>query len=89
MGSPRAWVAGLVLAWVLWPRKKKPGIEGAFPVAAEFRSELPDVVLDRGLAPSFGSAERLLGLARVFQNPKLRMLGDAGDNAHPKRLTAF
>lgn len=56
-----------LLAWVLWPRARPPQIEGVFAAPAEFASDVPDVVLDRGLLPASASGQWLLGGARIFQ----------------------
>ena len=59
-------IVGL-FSWVLWPRRELPRVNGPFAPPTEFNSDVPDVVLDRGLRPAFGSAEWLMGWARVFQ----------------------
>ena len=62
-----------LLSWVLWPRRRQPRIGGAFPAADEFHSEVPDVVLDRALIPTFNAADALLGLARVIQRGSIQI----------------
>ena len=54
-------------SWVLLPRRKVPDIRGPFPKPAAFHSDVPDVVLDRGLAPAWGRAEETAGRLRVIQ----------------------
>jgi hydrogenase-4 component B len=61
------------LAWVLWPHRKPPQIEGVFAAPTDFASEVPDVVLDRALLPALGSAEWLLGYARIFQRGPIQV----------------
>lgn len=56
-----------LLAWVLWPRTRAPRLRGAFPSAAAFASEVPDVVLDRTLLPAMVAADGALARARVIQ----------------------
>jgi hydrogenase-4 component B len=62
-----------LLAWVLWPRRKPPRINGVFAAPTDFASDIPDVVLDRALLPAFGSAEWLLGWARVIQRGPIQL----------------
>ena len=45
----------------------------SFPAAARFRSEVPDVVLDRALIPAFGAADALLGRARIIQRGNVQI----------------
>ncbi len=56
-----------LLEWVLWPRRKSPKIDQVFAAPTDFESDVPDVVLDRGLLPSFGFAGRTLTWARAIQ----------------------
>jgi hydrogenase-4 component B len=56
-----------LLGWVLWPRTMLPRLGGIFAKRAEFMTEVPDVVLDRGLLPAFGVGEWLFGFARFIQ----------------------
>jgi hydrogenase-4 component B len=62
-----------LLAWVLWPWRRRPRIEGVFAGPAEFESGVPDVVLDRSLMPAFDSAAWLLGWARVVQRGPIQV----------------
>jgi hydrogenase-4 component B len=58
-------------SWVIVPRREGSPVEGTFPAAASFATEVPDVVLDRGLAPAarayerFATGARLLFLRRI------------------------
>jgi formate hydrogenlyase subunit 3/multisubunit Na+/H+ antiporter MnhD subunit len=61
------------LAWVLWPRQRPTRITGVFAAPTKFSSDVPDVVLDRGLVPGFRAAEWLLGWARLFQRGPIQM----------------
>ena len=65
-------IVGL-FSWVVWPRQKLPHFSGSFASPSEYKSDVPDVVLDRGLRPAFGSAERLLGWARAFQRGSVQV----------------
>jgi len=62
-----------LLAWVLWPRRRLPRINDVFASRSDFASDVPDVVLDRTLLPAFGSAQWLLGWARVLQRGPIQM----------------
>jgi hypothetical protein len=62
-----------LLAWILWPRQRRPRINGVFAAPSNFASDVPDVVLDRTLLPAFGSAEWLLGWARVIQRGPIQV----------------
>jgi hypothetical protein len=62
-----------LLAWVLWPRRRPPRINDVFASRSDFASDVPDVVLDRTLLPAFGSAQWLLGWARVLQRGPIQM----------------
>ena len=66
-GSSFAQMLMELLAWVLWPRIRRPRVEGVFPRQAQFASDVPDVVLDRGLLPGASMAVKVLGWARVIQ----------------------
>ena len=62
-----------LFAWVLWPRRRPPRIKGVFASPSDFASDVPDVVRDRTLLPAFGSAQWLLGWARVLQRGPIQM----------------
>jgi hydrogenase-4 component B len=51
----------------LRPRVQRPGALGLFPQKAAFRSDVPDVVLDEAVLPTFRFGARLLSRLRVFQ----------------------
>jgi formate hydrogenlyase subunit 3/multisubunit Na+/H+ antiporter MnhD subunit len=55
------------LAWVLWPRTKRPILTNVFPSSSHFESKQPDPVLDRGLRPGFIAIEWLFNQARILQ----------------------
>jgi hydrogenase-4 component B len=61
------------LAWVLWPRAKAPKIDAVFSAPSNFSSDLPDVVLDRGVLPVCGSARGFFRRARVFQHGPIQV----------------
>jgi hydrogenase-4 component B len=56
-----------LFAWVLRPIRKPVPMPELFPPATNFDADLPDAVLERGLTPTFGAAERAAGWARVLQ----------------------
>jgi hydrogenase-4 component B len=62
-----------LFAWVLWPRRRRPRIDDVFAARSDFSSDVPDVVLDRTLLPAFGSAQWLLGWARVLQRGPIQV----------------
>ncbi len=62
-----------LLGWALWPKERRPRVRGVFPGPAGFASDVPDVVLDRGLRPGFTLAERAAGWARVFQRGPIQV----------------
>jgi formate hydrogenlyase subunit 3/multisubunit Na+/H+ antiporter MnhD subunit len=53
-------------SWVMFPRVRGPRLEGPFPPAATFRSDVPDTVLDLGLEPGARAFEWLATLGRVL-----------------------
>ncbi len=55
-------------AWVLVPRKLWQGLRVIFSSPQIFSSEVPDVVLDRGLFPGFRFIVRVLAYARPIQS---------------------
>ena len=62
-----------LLGWVLFPRRRRPRIDGVFPNESAFESEVPDVVLDRGLTPALGGAAWLMSHARVLQRGPIQV----------------
>jgi hydrogenase-4 component B len=57
-----------LLSWIVWPRHRSvPRIHNPVAAPADFESEVPDVVLDRGLLPALGSAEEVLERVRALQ----------------------
>jgi NADH:ubiquinone oxidoreductase subunit 5 (subunit L)/multisubunit Na+/H+ antiporter MnhA subunit len=62
-----------LLSWALWPRRKPPHVKGVLAAPSDFASDVPDVVLDRGLLPAFGSAQWVLGWARVIQRGPIQV----------------
>jgi hypothetical protein len=51
-GSSFAEIITSRFAWALWPRERRPAIEGVFPASAAYQSHVDDVVLDRLLRPA-------------------------------------
>jgi hydrogenase-4 component B len=63
-----------LLGWVLWPRQRRPRMPSKpFPQPTAYQSEHPDAVLDRGLVPAFGLAERASAWARPFQRVPIQV----------------
>jgi len=62
-----------LLAWAMRPRVRRPRLRGAFPTAAEFAGELPELVLDRVLTPVCSLFERLFALARPIQSGPIQV----------------
>ena len=62
-----------LLGWVLWPRSSPPRITGVFGAGEAFESDVPDLVLDRGLHPAFRAGEWLAGRARVLQRGPIQV----------------
>ena len=53
--------------WAVRSRRTPPELVGSFPPRSDFRSEVPDAVLDRALLPLLGAADRGLSMLRVLQ----------------------
>ncbi len=62
-----------IFAFVLRPRTHSPRVVGLFPNRTDFHSEVPDVVLDDVVRPTFHSGARLLSWFRVFQQGNIRV----------------
>ncbi|MGH7144291.1 MAG: proton-conducting transporter membrane subunit [Planctomycetota bacterium] len=58
---------------VLWPRERRPRIEGPFPSVGELESSLPDTVLDRVLEPFFRQTARFLPWLRLTQQGRVQV----------------
>lgn len=58
--------------WILWPVKKVPVIRELFPKSTAFHSSVPDVVLDRGILPSFHWISKTLETLKIIQSGKLQ-----------------
>ncbi len=56
-----------MLRWALWPVSRYPGLHAWLPRAVRFESDLPDVVLDRGLLPATGLVARAFRWFRWMQ----------------------
>ncbi|MCC6625610.1 MAG: hydrogenase [Deltaproteobacteria bacterium] len=67
-----ALVVGL-FPWLLFPRTKRPTIDGPFPAPSDFRHEVPDVVLDAVVMPAGDRAERQLSRVRILQHGSLHI----------------
>ncbi|MCI0365714.1 MAG: hypothetical protein L0219_17780 [Phycisphaerales bacterium] len=59
--------------WALWPKRHLPRIVGRFPQGSQFKSHVPDVVLDRGVLPSFRIAATFLPWVRLLQQGKVQV----------------
>jgi hypothetical protein len=56
-----------LFGWALRPEKAAPQLRGPFPTEAEFKSHVPDTVLDRGILPLFRFAERAFSRLHLLQ----------------------
>jgi hydrogenase-4 component B len=56
-----------LIGWALRPNVRQPQIRGHFPQHADFASEVPDTILDRGLIPASQRGARMLSWFRVLQ----------------------
>ncbi len=62
-----------LFSWILVPRRWMPKLRRIFPGSSKFRSEVPDVVLDRSVVPAFGVIERLLATIKVLQRGTIQV----------------
>jgi hydrogenase-4 component B len=58
---------------VLMPNTNTPRIDSLFPSSAQFRSDVPDAVLDRGIRPMFRLVARLVTRLRVLQHGSIQL----------------
>lgn len=61
-----------LFAWALRPKKRQPTDLPLFPGATSFHSDVPDVVLEEGVLPTFRFSVWLLGWLRVFQQGNIQ-----------------
>lgn len=61
------------LWWLFWPRRLRPVLTGLFPSASLFKTETPDLVLDRGISPAAAGVVRLLPWVRRFQQGSVHL----------------
>ena len=61
------------LAFVLFPKRRNPLVTEAFPRPSSFSSKLPDLVLDRLLAPLARFAARLVPGVKVLQQGQTQL----------------
>jgi hydrogenase-4 component B len=71
-GSSFAEVVAARFAWALRPRERRPVIEGHFPQAASFHSQVDDTVLVRILEPRAEQLRRFAARVRTFQQGNLQ-----------------
>ncbi|MHB1558884.1 MAG: proton-conducting transporter transmembrane domain-containing protein [Isosphaeraceae bacterium] len=62
-----------MFGWVLRPRIRRPSDLPLFPRGAEFRSDVPDAVLDEVVVPTIRTGAWLFSRFRVFQQGNIRM----------------
>jgi hydrogenase-4 component B len=62
-----------IFGFVLRPRTHPPKVSGLFPQGTDFHSEVPDLVLDDVVVPTFRSSGRLLSRFRVFQQGNIQV----------------
>jgi hydrogenase-4 component B len=61
-----------LFSWVLRPRIRRPNNLDLFPQKTAFQSEVPDVMLDEAVLPTFRSGARLASWFRVFQQGSIQ-----------------
>ena len=59
-------------AWVLRPRVHAPSEQPLFPHTTQFRSHVPDIVLDGALRPSFRFGAKITSSFRFLQAGKIQ-----------------
>jgi hydrogenase-4 component B len=64
------WLVEL-FGWVLRPKTDRPRLTALFPQSAEFRSHVPDLVLDKAVMPAFRFMAGLLFWFRILQQGNL------------------
>jgi hydrogenase-4 component B len=71
-GSSFAELTTSRFAWVLRPEERRPRIEGHFPAAAAFHSQVDDTVLERLVQPRVERVRQLAARLRAFQQGNLQ-----------------
>jgi len=59
--------------WAVQSHQQRPDLRGPFPLVSRFRSDIPDVVLDRIVQPLLGVADRGLARVRVLQRGPIQV----------------
>lgn len=72
-GSSFAQMGVSLFSWALLPRVRGPRFRGPFPASGRFRSDVPDVVLERLVLPVVRLAARFLRWARVLQQGQIQV----------------
>lgn len=72
-GSSFAQMLTDLFAWVLLPRKRVVTPSSLFPDRAQFSTDIPDTVLDRGVLPAFSLTERVISWARPIQRGRVQV----------------
>jgi formate hydrogenlyase subunit 3/multisubunit Na+/H+ antiporter MnhD subunit len=62
-----------LFAWALITRRRDPAFDGPFPGAASYRTETPDVALDRAIRPGLRGLTRLVMRLRLLQQAKIQI----------------
>ncbi len=62
-----------IFHWLLRPIEQRPVIRELFPQSAEYRSEVPEMVLDRVVSPVFRTAGRGLVWFRLMQQGSVQI----------------
>lgn len=62
-----------LFSWALLPRVRRTRIRAYFPVSGRFRSEIPDLVLDRVVLPVTRLVTHFLRWARVLQQGQIQV----------------
>jgi NADH:ubiquinone oxidoreductase subunit 5 (subunit L)/multisubunit Na+/H+ antiporter MnhA subunit len=66
-------LVGRLFEGILIPQRQQPNLDARFPTSSAYRSETPDVVLDRGLLPLLAYAARLLMSLRLVQQGQVQV----------------
>ena len=66
-GSSFTQMLVVLFTFIVWPRRHEPNVTGTSPKRTQFKSVMPDTVLDRLVAPVFRSVGEYLPRLRVLQ----------------------
>ncbi|MCC6678125.1 MAG: hydrogenase [Phycisphaerales bacterium] len=72
-GSSFGQLLGALFAWATCPRARRPRMGALFPKEARFRSNVPDIVLERAVLPLVRVAADFLRWARLLQQGQIQV----------------